>query len=239
MNRWVVTQAMTGQLVTLPVRLGVRSARLMLHAAEDLTGLALEATLRVAGVVGNLVPGGRPSPGAASWPASQPPTPERPTPTPSTPSTPRPASSAPQSDVPAPDPRIARRASAERAPAAAPAPTNGAGAEELASRRLEREGTVAPIDLEATSQEPAHVSEQPVLVRESASPGAEDGAGASIHVQQPWEGYEHMNARAVIARLSGASAAELAAVQLYEGMHRRRQTVMAAVERQLRTGGAR
>ncbi len=41
-----------------------------------------------------------------------------------------------------------------------------------------------------------------MLVRESAEPGAEDGAGASVTVAEPWEGYSGMNAREVVARLS-------------------------------------
>ncbi len=47
---------------------------------------------------------------------------------------------------------------------------------------------------------PVHVSEEPELVRESAEPGAEDGAGAAVTVIEPWSGYAQMNAREVIAR---------------------------------------
>src|SRR5579859_4497025 len=83
--------------------------------------------------------------------------------------------------------------------------------------------------------EPGHVSEEPELVEESSEPGAEDGAGAQVRVQQPWDGYERATAKEVIARLQTASPAELATVQLYERGHRGRQTVLAAVERQLRT----
>ena len=43
-----------------------------------------------------------------------------------------------------------------------------------------------------------------------------------------------MSARDVIARAGRASAAELAAVRLYEARHRSRQTVLAAVDRQLK-----
>lgn len=81
---------------------------------------------------------------------------------------------------------------------------------------------------------PAHVSEEPELVREEAEPGAEDGAGASVHIRPPWEGYERMGAREVITRLADADAAELAAVELYERSHRSRQTVLDAVERRLK-----
>lgn len=78
------------------------------------------------------------------------------------------------------------------------------------------------------------MSEEPTLVEESAEPGAEDGAGAELHIREPWEGYRRMGAREVASRLSGASAAELAAVQLYETSNRGRQTILAAVARQLR-----
>jgi hypothetical protein len=80
------------------------------------------------------------------------------------------------------------------------------------------------------------VSEEPELVEEFAEPGAEEGAGAAITIIEPWAGYARMNAREVIARASGADAAELAAVRLYEARHRSRQTVLAAVDRQLKLG---
>jgi hypothetical protein len=99
---------------------------------------------------------------------------------------------------------------------------------------------VRPFDEEPeapVAQEPVHVSEEPELVRESAEPGAEDGAGAQLTVMEPWNGYAHMNARDVIARARQASQAELAAVRLYESRHRSRQTVLAAVDRQLKLSG--
>jgi hypothetical protein len=86
----------------------------------------------------------------------------------------------------------------------------------------------------APAEEPAHVSEEPELVDELAEPGAEDGAGAELHIREPWDGYRHMNAREVTARLSAASAAELTAVELYENHGRGRHTVLAAVARQMR-----
>jgi hypothetical protein len=84
------------------------------------------------------------------------------------------------------------------------------------------------------SEEPTHVSEEPELVREEAEPGAEDGAGAAVTVIEPWDGYARMNAREVIARAQQAGPAELAAVRLYESRNRSRQTVLAAVDRQLK-----
>ena len=86
----------------------------------------------------------------------------------------------------------------------------------------------------AVEPEPVHVSEEPELAREVADPGAEDGAGAEIHVHEPWEGYARSNARDVITRLATAEPAELAAVQLYESGHQGRQTILAAVERVFR-----
>src|SRR5579875_875175 len=87
--------------------------------------------------------------------------------------------------------------------------------------------------------EPAHVSEEPTLVEEFAEPGAEEGVGAQIRVDPPWEGYERMTASQITARLSAAGPEELAAVQLYELAHRRRQTIVNAVERQLRKANGR
>jgi hypothetical protein len=71
-------------------------------------------------------------------------------------------------------------------------------------------------------------------VREVAEPGAEEGAGAEVRVAEPWDGYRAMRADDVIDRIRGASAAELAAVELYELSARRRQSVITAVQRELR-----
>jgi hypothetical protein len=81
---------------------------------------------------------------------------------------------------------------------------------------------------------PPHVSEEPELVGEFAEPGAEDGVGATITIAEPWPGYSAMTAKNVIARLSEATPAELAAVELYESTNRDRQTVRAAAERYLK-----
>jgi hypothetical protein len=251
---------MTGQLITFPVRLSVRGARLLVQAAEDVTGKAVMGTLRVAGALGNLRPGANADrasappappapPGRASTVADAPrngaPSPTRPRqsrPAPPRPPRSRPVrpaptpASTPAQDLPEPDPRIARRAHdvAPAEPAAPPAQANDSdAAPALASDRLEQEG-VAPIDLEAAAPAaPDHVSADPVLVREEAEAGAEEGAGAAISVHEPWEGYGRLNARDVVARLATASTAELAAVQLYESAHRQRQTVIAAVRREL------
>jgi hypothetical protein len=87
--------------------------------------------------------------------------------------------------------------------------------------------------------EPTHVSEEPTVVEEFAEPGAEDGAGAQVHVAEPWPGYAQLTARDVIARISQASREELAAVQLYETAHRQRASVTAAASRELRAKSGR
>jgi hypothetical protein len=81
---------------------------------------------------------------------------------------------------------------------------------------------------------PDHVDEEPVLVAETAEEGAEDGAGAELHVDPPWNGYDQMTASDVRDRLNTATAAEAAAVELYESTHKSRRTVLDAAERALR-----
>jgi hypothetical protein len=100
-----------------------------------------------------------------------------------------------------------------------------------------RAAEVEPAEAEPTvsaEEAPAHVSEEPTLVAEVAEAGAEDGAGAEVHVDEPWENYNLLGANDVIDQITGASTAVLAAVELYEQSHRRRKTVLEAVERQLR-----
>jgi type IV secretory pathway VirB10-like protein len=94
----------------------------------------------------------------------------------------------------------------------------------------------APADepMPALGAEPIHVSEEPTVVEEFAEPGAEDGAGAEVTIDEPWAGYARMSAGDVIARLVDATPAELAAVQLYESAHRQRETVTAAAAQALR-----
>ena len=69
---------MTGQLITLPVRIYARGARLLLHAAEDVTGKAVMGTLRVAGALGNLRPGSGASNQTRPTPARPAPQPDHP-----------------------------------------------------------------------------------------------------------------------------------------------------------------
>jgi hypothetical protein len=120
---------------------------------------------------------------------------------------------------PAPDEPSPPPAAPEPPPAAASAPA-------------------APEPPPATASAPAppparHVSAEVELVGEVADPGAEDGAGAEVRVDEPWPGYGSMSAEDVIDRITAASGAELAAIGLYERSHRGRQTVLDAVQKAL------
>ncbi len=80
---------------------------------------------------------------------------------------------------------------------------------------------------------PDHVDEDPVLVAESAEEGAEDGAGPELTVEAPWENYDKMTAADIRDRLATTTAAEAAAVELYESMGKNRRTVIDAAARAL------
>jgi hypothetical protein len=112
-----------------------------------------------------------------------------------------------------------------RPPHVAPTPSS-----EKTLRLAER-----PSPAEPQTRPPAgHVSEEPVLVSESADAGAVDGAGASVHVREPWDGYRAMRAREVLERLPAVSDGVLSLVLLYEAKPgKARQTVLQAAEREL------
>jgi hypothetical protein len=179
---------MIGELITLPVRLSARAARLALRGGLQTSGRALEL---VSYVVKSVTPDL--SGNGSEWTA--------------------PTDAETPTDV---------RVEAERVsdppsqPSAEPPP--------------EPASEPAPLH-----DEPTHVSEEPILVDELAEPGAEEGAGAEVTVAEPWDGYAQMTAKDVVARLSDATPAELAAVQLYESANRHRDPVMSAVRRELAT----
>jgi hypothetical protein len=80
---------------------------------------------------------------------------------------------------------------------------------------------------------PAHVSEEPELVAEVAEPGAEDGAGAELHVDAPWPDYTRMTAAEICGRLRGAGAEVATAVSLYEASHKGRSSVLEEASRRI------
>jgi hypothetical protein len=89
----------------------------------------------------------------------------------------------------------------------------------------------------ASDPETEHVDREAVLVAEYADPGAEDGPGASLHVEEPWDGYGEQTAKDVIARLADESPATLAVARLYEASHRDRVTVLDEIDRRLEAAG--
>jgi hypothetical protein len=91
-----------------------------------------------------------------------------------------------------------------------------------------RSSVTEPEFVEPEPPEPTHVSEEPVLVAEVAERGAEDGAGAELRIDEPWEGYSSMTAAEIRRRLHEADAATVAAVRLYEAANKGRSTVLQA-----------
>ena len=118
----------------------------------------------------------------------------------------RPAPSAPAPTTPPPAPRFVR----DEPPRPRPRPRQPDG---------------------ANGGEPAHVSEEPTLVAESAERGAEEGAGAEVHVDEPWPGYREMTAAQIRQRLRAADAAVAAAVSLYEAGGKGRTSVLEEAAR--------
>ena len=205
---------MVGELIMLPLRVGIRATRLWFRVAEETANVAASASGRLIGLAASRGSDGDGT-GASAVAGSE-----------------RARGSEVQSRRPGGSEVHSRQqrprgsGAENRQPASsatAPPPVPPASA------------TASERPLEPLRPEPSHVSEEPALVEELAEPGAEEGAGAEVRVEEPWEGYAHTNAKEVVARLSSATPAELAAVQLYESRHRRRQTILAAVQRELRS----
>lgn len=78
------------------------------------------------------------------------------------------------------------------------------------------------------------VDDDPVPVAEFGGKGAETAAGAQIHIDEPWDGYDGMTAAQIQKRLAKANRAVVAAVSLYEGSGRGRRSVIGAADRRLR-----
>jgi hypothetical protein len=195
---------MDGGIITMPLRISVGGARVVLRTAAGaagcaakLSGRATVAATRTAARVSDTMAWGRPAP-----------------------------SFEPPAEAAAPVVSDLRTA-----------PSVNGDLSEPPRTRTPRVPDIAPPPepFPPTPQEPVHVSEEPELVQEVAEPGAEDGAGASVTIEEPWPGYARMTAKQVIERLTDATAAELAAVQLYESINRDRQTVRAAAERNLKS----
>lgn len=230
---------MTQKLLTLPIRVGFSAAR----TALDVSAKTLELSVKLAGTAveilrpgeghsGAQTPSGTPQPSSA--PAQSSGAPAQPSPPAARRATERKrtepgdrASSGPRQ--PARSDRVNGSTAAAPtqapppAPTPPPAPAPVTPPDELPDTPLTREQEVVRT-----------VEDEEELVAEFAEPGAEDGAGAQLDVEEPWEGYAHMNASTIIGRIDQAGPAELALLELYEQTHKKRQTVLGAANRRLR-----
>ena len=68
---------------------------------------------------------------------------------------------------------------------------------------------------------------------ERHDPGAEEGPGPELHVEEPWPGYDRMTTPELIEHLHEASDEVAAVVDLYERMHRDRPAVREAAAQAL------
>jgi pimeloyl-ACP methyl ester carboxylesterase len=74
-----------------------------------------------------------------------------------------------------------------------------------------------------------HVDEGLAEVAESTDAAAAEGAGAEVHIEEPWEGYDAMRVPEIQARLKDAPPELAAVVRLYEAAHKKRAGVLRAV----------
>jgi hypothetical protein len=198
-------------VITLPLRLGACAARLGLDITADVVGATLKATWR-------LVEAHAPLPH-------------------NTARNDRASSDEVRLDIMVVAPRdvdATPSTSPERAQATATTETSP----EPADAPPPAPADAQPAQAAAAEIPPAHVSEELQFVESFAEPGAEEGAGAAVHVMEPWHGYREMTANGIIERLDDASSEELAAVVLYEGGHRGRLTVIAEARRRLTKAAA-
>lgn len=130
----------------------------------------------------------------------------------------------PESWSPPREPEPAPFYSVPSPPEPEPEPEPAEEAREPVIEAVEERPALAP-------EEPDHLDLEPELVAEFAEPGAEEGAGPEIHVDEPWDGYRKMRVADIRDRVQVADPAELAVVQLYESMNRGRASILDAVER--------
>jgi hypothetical protein len=138
----------------------------------------------------------------------------------------------------APEPAPAPAPERSAAPAFTAAPSspsaNGAPpptADEAIERRVAREEAEAALDVPPPTPlrpigEAGHLDNGADALVESFGPA--DDVGATITVEEPWDGYAQQPATAIVARLRGADPATKAVVALYERGHKRRATVLRA-----------
>jgi hypothetical protein len=197
---------MFGSLITQPLRIATRGVQLGLRGAHE----AVEIAEGIVGLIAARLIGRSGHHDGDDGMAAEPPVWRGPAAS----STSSPAD-APTAEPPAPAEPPAATA---EPPAPPPAPEPPAPA--------------APVDSLFAST--GHIEDEPELVEEVAEPGAEDGAGAEVRIDEPWDGYRTMKAADIVDRLATASREELAAVELYELAGRNRKSVVDAAQRALK-----
>ncbi len=135
----------------------------------------------------------------------------------------------PRVHSPAPAVRARRESDGGDPVPAAPAASAAATTSPIVESPVAAGPTVPVVPPQGAKQ----VDDEAVQVAESAERGAEDGAGAEVRVDPPWDGYDAMTAADVRDRLLVADAAVATAVALYEAAGRGRVTVVTAAERRL------
>jgi hypothetical protein len=128
---------------------------------------------------------------------------------------------------PAAAPAFTESAPSPSANGAPPPPT----ADEAIERRVAREAAEAALDVPPPTPlrpigDAGHLDNGADALVESFGPA--DDVGATITVDEPWDGYAQQPATAIVARLRGADPATKAVVALYERGHKRRATVLRA-----------
>jgi hypothetical protein len=206
-------------VVTLPLRIGLQAGRIVIGPIAGAAGRVVDVAEGLIGRDG----GGHdePAPRTAAEAAAPAATtdPDMPAATP--------AAATPPAD-PAPADEVAAFTSADPTDISSPPPL-AADAPDVGVMEAAGSGPVPPTEVD----EPAHVSEEPVLVAESADIEAADGLHTDLHVQEPWKGYRKATAHEIIESLERCNPAQLAVVRLYESNHRARKTVLEAADREL------
>jgi hypothetical protein len=129
---------------------------------------------------------------------------------------------------------VVRTLADQASPAPPPAPPPPRKAPPAPARRRPRSAEAPPAPASpVVPSEAKVVDDEPVLVEESAEPGAEDAAGPEIHIDEPFAGYSLLKAADVIGRVRAATGEEAAAINLYESLNKKRATVLQAAELRL------
>jgi hypothetical protein len=131
-----------------------------------------------------------------------------------------------------------RRPAEEAMKAAPPIDEPASAAASAATTVAPTAGETAPPEPIASPpppEAPTHIDDEPELVAEAAETGAEEGAGAEVDVDEPWPGYDEMNAPDIEDRLQAESPEAAAAVSLYEASHKGRASILEAASRTMTT----